>query len=235
MDDYSARPTLDRETSMPIRIETSLVRVERHLRGREKEIRLTQVRPRPNVLGGAPGTDCPELAIDLSGVMTLLSATSSVAVIAGALFIVFQLRQNGKLIEATVRQNRSNVSIALIERITDESFARRRKQMYDVVKKFAPRNWEGFEGTLEDFEVRNFAYLYELMGQLAREGIIDLSTLKNALQYLVVFDWQTFAPIAKYLMESYKITVNPWGSFEWLAEETRRQMQERESLAQTRQ
>ena len=173
------------------------------------------------------------MALDLSGVTTLLSATSSVAVIAGALFIVFQLRQNGKLIEATVRQNRTNVSIALIERITDESFARRRKQMYDVVKKFASRNWEGFEGTLEDFEVRNFAYLYELMGQLARDGIIDLSTMKNALQYLVVYDWQTFAPIAKYLMESYKITANPWGSFEWLAEETRRQMQGRESSAQT--
>jgi len=32
----------------------------------------------------APGTDQPELALDLSSVMTLLSATSSVAVIAGA-------------------------------------------------------------------------------------------------------------------------------------------------------
>ena len=49
----------------------------------------------------------------------------------------------------------------------------------------------------------------------------------------MVYDWQTFAPIAKYLMESYKITMNPWGSFEWFAEETRKQMQERESSAQT--
>ena len=157
-----------------------------------------------------------------------MSAISSVAVVAGAIFVVFQMRQNGKLIEATVRQNKTNVSIALIERITDESFARRRKQLYDVVKEYAPRNWEGFEGTLEDFEVRNFAYIYELMGQLAREGIVDLTTLRNSLQYLVVYDWQTFAPIAKFLMESYKIAVNPWGNFEWLAEETRKQMAERE-------
>jgi hypothetical protein len=147
---------------------------------------------------------------------------------AGAMFVVFQLRQNGRLLEATLKENRTNVAIALIERITDESFPRRRKHMYDVVEKYSRIKWEGFDGSLDDFEVRNFAYMYELMGQLAREGIVDLSTLTSSLQYLVVYDWQTFAPVAKHLVESYGIKVNPWGSFEWLADETKKYMEQKQ-------
>ncbi len=53
---------------------------------------------------------------------------------------------------------------------------------------------------------------------------MDLRTIRNALQYLVVTDWDPFSPLSKHLMERFKLTVNPWGSFEWLADETRRHM-----------
>lgn len=144
--------------------------------------------------------------------MALLSAVSSVAVIAGAVFIVFQLRQNARLIQATIQENKAIGSISLLERLTDESFARRRKQMHDIVKKYSAQNWEGFDDTLEDFEARNFAYMYELIGQLAREGLLDLGTVKNALQYLVVVDWDVFTPLNKHLMERYNLTANPWAT-----------------------
>jgi hypothetical protein len=135
------------------------------------------------------------------------------------------------LIEATIRETRANASIALLEKITDESFARRRKAMRDAVKKYAALNWVGFDDTLEDYEARNFAYTYELNGQLAREGVIDLDMVRNALQYLVVFDWDAFAPLSKHLMKRYKVKVNAWGNFQWLAEETRRHLKRKEAQA----
>lgn len=158
-----------------------------------------------------------------------LSAISSIAVISGAFFIVFQLRQNASLIRAANQETRSNTSIALLEKITDESFARRRKAMHDTVKRYAATNWEGFDDSLEDFEARNFAYTYELIGQLTREGLIEISIVRNALQYLVVFDWEAFSPLSRHLMERYGLKVNAWRNFEWLAEDVRGQMKSRET------
>ncbi len=45
--------------------------------------------------------------VTLSDVITALSATSSIAIIAGALFVVYQMRQNTELIEAALREERS--------------------------------------------------------------------------------------------------------------------------------
>ena len=88
-----------------------------------------------------------------------------------------------------------------------------------------------FDDSLDDFEARNFAYIYELIGQLTRDKIVDLRTIRNALQYLVVIDWDIFSPLSKHLMERYNLSANPWANFEWLAEETRKHMQMREKSA----
>ena len=168
------------------------------------------------------------MAIDLSVLGTFLSSISSMAVIAGAIFVVFQLRQNSRLINATLHQNRSSSAFALLEKLTEESFAVRRKMMHDAVREAAARNWEGFDDSLEDFQVRNFAYIYELIGQVTREGIVDLKTITNALQYLVVVDWNAFSPLDKHLMDRYKLSVSPWGNFKWLSDEVDNRMQGRE-------
>ena len=170
---------------------------------------------------------------DFSQISVFLSAISSIAVIAGTVFIVFQLRQNAKLIEAGTMETRMNMSLALLEKLTDESFAKRRKKMHEVVRKYGKKNWAGFDDSLDDFEARNFAYIYELLGQLIRDGILDGPTVMNALQYLVVFDWNAFAPLSNYLMRRYKLRVNAWQNFEWLAQETRQRMEERERVAST--
>jgi hypothetical protein len=60
--------------------------------------------------------------------------------------------------------------------------------MHDLVKKYGAINWEALDYTLEDFEARNLAYTYELIGQLARDGLIDLSIVKvpfSILLYLI--------------------------------------------------
>jgi hypothetical protein len=160
------------------------------------------------------------LAIDFSQLVLSLSAVSSVAVVAGTVFVVFQLRQNAKLINATIQETKSGIAFSMVERLIDDSFVRRRKNVYDSMKKYGEKNWEGFIGTMDDFEARNYAYMFELFGQLVKDGIVELKTVMNALKYIVVFDWKTMEPMIRYLNGVYKLKGNPWGNFEWLAKET---------------
>lgn len=157
--------------------------------------------------------------VSVSDIVTVLGASSSIAVILGAIFIVLQMRQNRRLIEATLKENRANVAISMLERITDESFPRRRKRMFDIVARFKETNWANAFESEEDLEVRNFAYLYELMGLLVENGLVDLELVLDTLQYLVVRDWDVFAPHAAFIKQQYKVSFDAWGRFEWLAQE----------------
>jgi hypothetical protein len=168
------------------------------------------------------------MAVDMSQVALTLSAVSSVAVIAGAVFVVFQLRQNARLINLTIQETKSGIAFSLLGRIIDDSFVRRRKNVYDSMKKYGEKNWEGFIGTLDDFEARNYAYMFELFGQLVKDGIVDLRTVMNALKYIVVYDWKTLEPMVRYLNGVYKLKGNPWENFEWLANETERYLKAQE-------
>ncbi len=78
-------------------------------------------------------------------------------------------------------------------------------------------------------KARNFGYIYELIGQLTREGVVDMQLVKNALQSLVVFDWRAFKPLVEHIMERYNVKVNTWSNFEWLADEALKEMQAREA------
>ena len=160
--------------------------------------------------------------VDFSPLINFLSAISSIAIILGAIFVIFQLRQNARLIKTANLEVKSNMSFSVLEKLTEESFARRRKNMHDAVKKYAAANWEGFDDTLEDFEARNFGYIYELIGELVKEGLIDQTIAIHSLRYIVVADWQVFEPLVKHLMERYKVPVNPYENFEWLADETQK-------------
>jgi hypothetical protein len=154
-----------------------------------------------------------------------------VAVVAGAIFVVFQLRQNAKLINATIQESKSSIAFSMLEKIIDDSFVRRRKNVYDSVKKYGERNWEGFIGTMDDFEARNYAYMFELFGQLVKDGIVDLQTVMKALKYIVVYDWRTMEPMIRYLNGQYGLKANPWGNFEWLAKETEKYLKLQEGHA----
>ena len=168
--------------------------------------------------------------VDFSPLISFLSAVSSIAIILGAIFVIFQLRQNARLIKTANFETKSNMSFSVLEKITEESFARRRKNMHDAVKKYSQVNWEGFDDSLEDFEARNFGYIYELIGELVKEGIIDQTIAVHSLRYLVVSDWDRFQPLVKHLMERFKVPVNPYSNFEWLASETRKLLQESEKI-----
>jgi hypothetical protein len=171
--------------------------------------------------------------VDTSSIAAALGAVSSVAVIAGAVFIIIQLRQNSKLLEATIRETKSSIAFAMAERIIDDSFVRRRKNVYDTVKMYGERNWEGFLGTYEDFEARNYAYMFELFGQQVKDGVLDLKTTMNTLKYIVVNDWKLMEPMIRYLNKTYNLKGNPWGNFEWLANETEKYLRSQEAELQS--
>jgi len=175
--------------------------------------------------------------LDLSGLIQVLSAISSIAVILGVVFIVVQLRQNNKLIDlnakltdATFQQNKSNISFELMEKLTEESFARRRSFMWQTVKKYQASNWEGFDDSRDDFEIRDFAYMYDLFGQMAKEGLIDLETLAKTFKFLVALDWEAFEPAAKHIMKRYNLKQNEiFSNFQWLAYETEKILKQKGS------
>ena len=117
-------------------------------------------------------------SLNLSGLVQVLSAISSIAVILGVVFIVVQLRQNAKLIDlnakltdASFQEVKSNISFEILEKLTDESFARRRSFMWQTVKRYQASNWEDFDDSADDFEIRNFAFMYDLFGQLGKRGL----------------------------------------------------------------
>lgn len=173
-------------------------------------------------------------ALDLGEVVTVLGAISSIAVIAGAGFVIVQLRQNSNLLKATLRQEKKQAAFEMLENLTDESFSRRRANFYKTIKKYREADWKDFDDSPDDFEVRNFAYIYELYGQLVRDGSIDFEMVAVMLQYLAVYDRKVFEPVSKHLADRFGTRVSPWHDFEWLAKRTEEHMSKRQQGALAR-
>jgi hypothetical protein len=170
----------------------------------------------------------------MSEIEPILRAIGAVAVIVGTVLVVLQLRVNAKNVK-------SRNAFDLITKVIDPSFARRRHQLYETAAKYADGDWTGFDRSLEDFEVRNFANIYEQLGLLARRGVIDLQDLLDALSAQPIADWLTFQPIRTHIIEAAAnafpaaldnqpgIDAVYWPNFAWLADESRKWTQQRAS------
>jgi hypothetical protein len=165
--------------------------------------------------------------VDVPTVIAILSASSSAAVVMSAVFVLIQLRQNARLLQATINQSQATFSLNFLERITNESFPRRRARMFVLLQKFRETEYKDVFESPDDFEVRNFAYFYELLGQMARSKIVDLEIVLDSLQYIVVRDWQVFEAHAKFIAKQYDLQFNTYRNFEWLAAEARLHMTHR--------
>ncbi len=175
----------------------------------------------------------PDLA-SLSDLVQFLNAVSAVAVLLGVVFVVFQLRQNGRLIDASnrqvlasIQQNKSNVAFGILERFTSDSFTVRRKTVRDIVRKYTANKWLGFLETSDDFEVRAFGSYYEFSAYLARTKIIDLELLQDVLGHRLTFDWDAFSPAAEYYRKTWGVKYI-FTNFEWLAKLTRGYLEKKE-------
>jgi len=169
---------------------------------------------------------------------SILRTIGAFAVIAGTILVVLQLRVNAKNVK-------SRNAFDLVAKVIDPSFPRRRHLMYDVAARRAGGDWTGFDRSLEDFEVRNFANIYEQLGLLARRRVVDLQDVLNALSAQPMADWNTFDPIRTHIMQeagntSSELAHNQpgldaiyWPNFAWLAEESQKWTLRRTSTTQT--
>lgn len=170
----------------------------------------------------------------MTEIESILRTLSPIAVISGTILVVLQLRVNAK-------NARSRNAFDLIGKVIDPSFAARRHMLYEVAKKHASGDWTGFDRSLEDFQVRNFASIYEQLGLLVRKGVVDLQDVLDALSAQPIADWMTFEPIRAHIMEDAGkrfpglATDQPgiesiyWPNFKWLAEECRKWIVQRAS------
>ena len=157
----------------------------------------------------------------------ILRVIGVIAVIAGTILVVLQLRVNAKNV-------RSRNAFDLVAKVIDPSFPRRRHLLYEVAEQYAGGDWTGFDRSLQDFEVRNFANIYEQLGLLARRGVVDLVDVLDALSAQPLADWNTFEPIRAHIMEEAGkafpaladnqpgLDAIYWPNFRWLAEESRK-------------
>ena len=146
--------------------------------------------------------------------------------IAGTILVVLQLRVNAKNV-------RSRNAFDLVGKVIDPSFAHRRHLLYEVAEKHGGGDWTGFDRSLQDFEVRNFANVYEQLGLLARRGVVDLEDVLDSLSAQPMADWNTFQPIRTHIIQAAGKAFSAvaedqpgldaiyWPNFRWLAEESR--------------
>jgi hypothetical protein len=165
--------------------------------------------------------------VDFSQIIEGLSAISSIAVIAGAGFVIVQLRLNSALLKATLRQEKKDAAFSMLQKLTEESFARRRANFYKVIEKRKTGDWTGFDDSEEDIEVRDFAYIYELFGQMVKHEVIEYSMVAEMLQYMVVDDWREFQAVSEHFMKRFGTRVSPWREFQLLAQRSERYMSEK--------
>jgi hypothetical protein len=159
----------------------------------------------------------------VADVEAFLRIISTLAVIAGTVLVVLQLRLNA-------RQARSRNAFDLIAKVVDPSFPVRRHMLYEVAAAHAEGDWTSFDRSLEDFEVRNFANVYEQLGLLVRKDVVDLQDVLDALSAQPMADWRTFLPIRAHIIEESAKAFPAlaggaaaeaiyWPHFKWLAEE----------------
>jgi hypothetical protein len=167
--------------------------------------------------------------VDLSAIVLVVNLGAAVAIVATVILVVLQLRQNSRLIEAASREYRANVAFGILEKLTDESFPRRRKAMHDAARLLAEKGPAEFDDTAADIEARNFGFIYQIIGTLVRLQVIEEELVLRALGRIVWADWERFQPIAERVRARYGFRVSSWDDFRWLADRARSYTDAREA------
>ena len=185
------------------------------------------------------------MPIDLTTVIQYLNAVSAVAVTLGVFFVIFQLRQNARLIEssnkqietanrqveANLQQNQLQVILSTIDRFTDETFLRKRKKVRDIIRKHQENSWQNFSESEDDYEVRGFLGLYDSTGYLAKNRIVDIPMIAEGMGYLIIFDWEATEPAMEYYRSIWKR--HTYSNFKWLKDQVKQVLEKNNANVET--
>lgn len=184
------------------------------------------------------------MPLEISTLIQYLNAISATAVIIGVVFVVFQLRQNAKLIEASnrqietankqveasIQQNKQQVILTTIDRFSNEDFDQKRKRVRDIVKKYQSNDWKEYFESEDDYLVRGFIALYDSTGYLGKKGIVDVKMIQEGMGYLVINEWDTLKPAVDHYRAMWNRDV--YLNFKWLNDSVR-ELMKAEEMAST--
>ena len=87
----------------------------------------------------------------------------------------------------------------------------------------------GTENNLDSASVRISIWsTLNVLGELLREGLVDLNTLYNAIEFFTVLIWDKFEPVVKEHRRRY-MSRDQWTGFEYLAGKMLAVMKEKDS------
>ena len=181
------------------------------------------------------------MALDITAVVQFLNAICALAVIAGVVFVVFQLRQNARLIEASYKQNETatkqveasmqqnklQVILSTMERFSNEEFDRKRKKVRDTVKKYQDKDWTEYSESEDDYLVRGFIALYDTTAYLGKMGIVEVKLIQEGMGLLVMNDWDALKSAVDHYRAVWN-TKNAYANFQWLNDSVRELMKKEE-------
>lgn len=138
------------------------------------------------------------LQISLGAIVTDTTFLSSVAIILGAVFVVYQIRQDDKLIQASIRQADANADQAkatlqqltqnsdiatmdLVMRIYEFADSMEVQRSYITVLEANVASFEDYEKLPDDRRLAFFqiSSLFESLGFLVEKGYVDLETVDD--------------------------------------------------------
>ncbi len=162
----------------------------------------------------------PFAVVDMSEITSVVSFFSSLAIILGAVFVVLQIRDNKKLIQAAneqakaaavqatmtteqLKQNNEIADMDLIMRLYEFANSAEVQSAWLNVLNSHVSSYEGFEKLpkAEQVSFYQIAALFESLGVLVDRGIVKLEVVED--MFLTEVAWKAMQPFLSGIRQKY--------------------------------
>jgi hypothetical protein len=156
----------------------------------------------------------PILQIDLSAVSSDATLLASVAIILGTVFVVIEMRDNKRLVEASFKQantaalqleqNHELATVDLITKIYDFANSLEVQRSWLTVVNTKMSSYEEFENLSKEDQLafHQIASLFESIGLLVEKGFVKVELADD--MFAVRLAWQRLEPFVNGMREKYK-------------------------------
>jgi hypothetical protein len=156
----------------------------------------------------------PVLQIDLGAVSADATLLASIAIILGTVFVVIEMRDNKRLVEASFKQantaalqleqNHELATVDLITKIYDFANSLEVQRSWQTVVNTKISSYEEFEKLSKEDQLafQQIASLFESVGLLVEKGFVRLGLADD--MFAVRLAWQRLEPFVKGMREKYK-------------------------------